>query len=138
MNTYAIGAVCAGLIVLLAAWLPEYLSDRPLSLPMVLVAIGAVTFSVLPGSVSLDPRDHLGLTEHLTELAVLISLLGAGLALDRPPGWSRWVECVASDRRDDADHHRSHVPGWVGRWSGSCNGPPLRRRARPHGSGPRC
>ncbi len=91
MNAYALSAVCAGLIVLLAAWLPEYLSDRPLSLPMVLLAIGAVTFSALPGSIDVDPRNHLELTEHVTELAVLISLLGAGLALDRPPGWKRWV-----------------------------------------------
>jgi NhaP-type Na+/H+ or K+/H+ antiporter len=91
VNAYAIGAICAGLIVLLAAWLPEYSSARPLSLPMVLVVVGAVMFSVVPGPVSLDPRDHLELTEHLTELAVLISLLGAGLALDRPPGWTRWA-----------------------------------------------
>ncbi len=30
------------------------------------------------------------MTEHVTELAVLISLLGAGLALDRVPGWRTW------------------------------------------------
>ncbi len=43
----------------------------------------------LPG-VDIDPRDHLALTEHATELAVLISLLGAGLSIDRAPGWRRW------------------------------------------------
>jgi NhaP-type Na+/H+ or K+/H+ antiporter len=78
-------------VVLLAAWLPAYLRERPLSLPMVLIAIGATTFSVVPGLGDVDPRQHLEVTEHVTELAVLISLLGAGLALDRIPGWRTWA-----------------------------------------------
>ncbi len=90
MNTYTLTAVFAGIVVLLAAWLPEYLRERPLSLPMVLLVIGAVTFTVIPGLGNVDPREHVEATEHLTELAVLISLLGAGLAIDREPGWRRW------------------------------------------------
>ncbi len=78
-------------MVLLAAWLPVYLRDRPLSLPMVLIAIGATTFGIVPGLGDVDPRQHLEVTEHVTELAVLISLLGAGLALDRVPGWRTWA-----------------------------------------------
>jgi NhaP-type Na+/H+ or K+/H+ antiporter len=80
----------AGLVVVFAALLPTYLSSRPMSLPIVLVAGGAIGFVVAPG-VGFDPRQHLGLTEHATELAVLISLLGAGLSIDRPPGWRRWA-----------------------------------------------
>ena len=30
------------------------------------------------------------MTTHLTEVCVLVSLMGAGLALDRPVGWRRW------------------------------------------------
>jgi NhaP-type Na+/H+ or K+/H+ antiporter len=90
LNTYTLTAVFVGIVVLLAAWLPVYLRDRPLSLPMVLIAIGAATFGIVPGLGDVDPRQHLEVTEHVTELAVLISLLGAGLALDRVPGWRTW------------------------------------------------
>lgn len=76
-------------MVLFAALLPTYLSRRPLSLPIILVAGGWVGLAFVPG-VELDPRDHLELTEHAAELAVLISLLGAGLSIDRAPGWRRW------------------------------------------------
>lgn len=54
-----------------------------------LVAAGTVGTLFLPG-VDFDPRQHPALTEHATELAVLISLLGAGLSIDRAPGWRRW------------------------------------------------
>lgn len=79
----------AGVVVLFAALLPTYLHKRPLSLPIILVAGGVIGVGLLPG-VDIDPRDQLTLTEHATELAVLISLLGAGLSIDRSPGWRRW------------------------------------------------
>lgn len=53
------------------------------------MAAGTLGTVFLPG-VDIDPRKHLALTEHATELAVLISLLGAGLSIDRAPGWRRW------------------------------------------------
>ena len=56
---------------------------------MVLVTAGAVVFA-LPWMPDVDPREHLVLTEHLTEFGVIIALLGAGLKLDRPIGLHRW------------------------------------------------
>ena len=79
----------AGFAFVLAAWAPAYTKRRPLSLPMVLVSVGAVVFA-LPGMPDVDPREHLALTEHLTEFGVIIALLGAGLKLDRPIGLHRW------------------------------------------------
>ncbi len=90
LNGYALTLVVCGTVVLLAAWLPQYLLGRPLSMPMVLLTIGAAAFGVGPGLGDVDFRDHLEITEHVTELAVLMSLLGAGIAVDRPPGWRRW------------------------------------------------
>ncbi len=91
MNAYTIGFLFAGIAVLLAAWLPAYLDDRPMSMPMVLVAIGAVVFLAVPQLPDVDPREYPLVTEHATEFAVLISLLGAGLALDRTPTWRGWA-----------------------------------------------
>ena len=78
-------------MVLLAAWVPAYLHKRPLSLPIVLVAASAGAFALLPGLPDLDPRDHLGMAERATEIGVLISLLGAGLSIDRAVGLRSWT-----------------------------------------------
>ena len=79
-----------GLTFLLAAWVPAWTARRPLSMPMVLVSVGAAAFA-LPGMPDIDPRAHRALTEHLAELGVLVALLGAGLKLDRPLGLRRWA-----------------------------------------------
>jgi len=91
VNDYTLGFLFAGIVVLLAAWLPAYLDKRPMSMPIVLVGIGVAAFLAFPQLPSVDPRDYPAATEHATEFAVLISLLGAGLALDRAPSWRGWV-----------------------------------------------
>jgi NhaP-type Na+/H+ or K+/H+ antiporter len=80
----------AGVAALLAALLPRLLDRRPLSLPIVFVALGAAAFALVDALPSPDPMAHETATVHLTELVVLVSLMGAGLALDRPVGWRRW------------------------------------------------
>lgn len=88
-TAYRVVVALAGCAFLLAAWVPAYTRRRPLSLPMVLVAVGAVVFA-MPGMPDVDPRDHPALTEHVTEFGVIIALLGAGLKLDRRIGVRRW------------------------------------------------
>jgi len=74
----------AGVSLLLAVVLPQVLSRYAVSAPMVLVAVGMVIGATpLADDVSVDPAAHLSLVEHVTELAVLVSLMGVGLALDR-------------------------------------------------------
>lgn len=86
------GAVyaAAGVAALAAALLPRYLSRAPVSMPMVFVASGLLGFTFVDALPSPDPVRHGDVTVHLTELVVIVSLMGAGLALDRPPGWRRW------------------------------------------------
>lgn len=64
--------------------LPMVLRRLPLSLPIFCVAAGAglSTLSITSG-VTPHPQQHLHAIERLTELVVLISLMGAGLKLDR-------------------------------------------------------
>ncbi|MCA0143631.1 cation:proton antiporter [Blastococcus sp. LR1] len=80
----------AGAATLLAALLPRLVSRAPLSMPMVFVGLGVLTFAVLPDLPAPDPIAHGTATAHLTELVVIVSLMGAGLALDRPLGWRAW------------------------------------------------
>lgn len=80
-----------GLLLLALAGLPLALRQLPLSVPIVLVLIGA-GLALLPGQgVPPDPREHTEPVERLTELLVIVSLMGAGLKLDTPFGWRSWA-----------------------------------------------
>ncbi len=72
------------------SWAPVGLKRLPLTLAILCVAIGVLVFSTGLLSFNPDPRTWDTATERLTELVVIISLLGAGLKIDRPPGWRAW------------------------------------------------
>lgn len=81
----------AGLLILLVAWLPLVLKPLPLSLPIVCVGIGAA----LGGTAMFapyvpHPLETPVLVEKLAELIVIVSLMGAGLKIDRAFGWRNW------------------------------------------------
>lgn len=80
-----------GLALLMAVVLPNVINALPISAPIVLVTVGVVV-GMLPFSngVAFFPDEHPGLTEHLTEVTVLVALMGVGLALDRPLNPLRW------------------------------------------------
>ncbi|CAL9594002.1 K(+)_H(+) antiporter NhaP2 [Streptomyces sp. enrichment culture] len=75
---------------LLAAVLPRVLAGRPLSLPLVFLLCGIGVYLLPLPLPAIDPVDDRLPTEHVTEVVVIISLMGAGLALNRPPGLRRW------------------------------------------------
>jgi sodium/hydrogen antiporter len=89
MDPYENVLLVAGAVALLAAWLPDRLRDRPMSMPIVLVAIGIAAFALPVGHV-LDHERHGEWFERATELGVIVSLFGAGLKLDRPVGRRAW------------------------------------------------
>lgn len=78
-------------MILLVAWLPVILKKLPLSLPIVCVAIGAALFSIAPFSDwAPHPDKTPKLVERAAELIVIVSLMGAGLKIERAVGWRRW------------------------------------------------
>lgn len=81
-----------GLLVLLTAWLPMLLKEAPLSLPILCVGFGAALFALpwVPGA-GPTPQDHLPLVERFTEFVVIISLMSAGLKIDRVLSWRGWM-----------------------------------------------
>jgi len=81
----------AGVAMFLAALLPRLIQRAPISLPMIFLATGIILFSWLDWLPSPDPMANGSVVEHVTEACVIISLMGAGLALDRPVGWRRWI-----------------------------------------------
>lgn len=87
----------AGASLLLAIVLPDLLSRWAISAPMVLVGVGMlIGLTPLPDDLPLDPQANRAVIEHVTELVVLVALMGVGLALDRPlrlrdrASWRRW------------------------------------------------
>jgi sodium/hydrogen antiporter len=92
MNIYIILITIFGAVVLLTAWLPTLLKSVPFSLPMACISLGAV-LSLLPvvNIANLNPLESRVYTERITEFVLIISLMGAGLKLDRPVGWQRWA-----------------------------------------------
>lgn len=94
MESYRFLVALLGLALLLGAWLPHALRKRFLPFPLVYVAIGALLYAcagafALPLPVP-DPLHNRALTEHLAELAVIISLMSVGLRIDTRFGWRRW------------------------------------------------
>ncbi len=81
----------AGASLFLAVVLPALLDRWAVSAPMVLVAVGfAIGLTPLPDGMPVDPIANRGLIEHVTEVAVIVALMGVGLALDRPLELRRW------------------------------------------------
>jgi NhaP-type Na+/H+ or K+/H+ antiporter len=79
-----------GIAAFAAALLPRVLGRVPVSMPMVFLGLGIGLFTLVPELPTPDPREHASVTTHLAEICVLVSLMGAGLALDRKVGWRRW------------------------------------------------
>lgn len=81
-----------GALVLMTAWLPMLLRRVPLSLPILCVGAGAGLFAI-PSlrTLAVHPLAFPVTVERLSELVVIISLMGAGLKIDRIIGLRRWA-----------------------------------------------
>lgn len=80
-----------GAMILLVAWLPIALKKLPLSLPIICLAIGFAIFSIQPFSVWAPHPDKTPLlVERAAELIVIVSLMGAGLKIERAVHWRSW------------------------------------------------
>jgi len=90
-DSYILLLIGFGALVLLTAWLPMVLSEAPLSLPIACVGIGAAVFASPLSDYVSRPDVTLPAVERLTELVILISLMGAALKIDRKIGWRSWM-----------------------------------------------
>lgn len=93
-NLHELVLLVLGLAAFGVVGLPQILRKWPLSYPIVLVAGGALVFSLPLGLPTPDPIEYSDLTEILTELGVITALMGAGLAINRVPGWKSWSTTV--------------------------------------------
>jgi len=90
MAVYEWSLVVVSLAILGAVVLPRFFADKPMSFPLLYVVAGFAIFSLPVGVPAPDPVQNPVFAEHLTELVVIIALMGAGLKLDRPFDWRSW------------------------------------------------
>ena len=90
MTVVDLAYAVAGVGALLAALLPRLLEGRALSMPIAFLGLGMLVFAVPSDLPVPDPIRYPWIAEHLTEVGVIVALMGAGLKLDRPIGWRRW------------------------------------------------
>ena len=116
--------LAAGAGALLAAVLPRILTGRAFSLPLVFLGAGLLLFVLPLGLPRPDPVAYRGWVEHTTEVVVIVSLMGAGLA--QPScRLARLAQHLAVARHRDAAHRRRHCRRGVrrarpGRWPRPC------------------
>ncbi len=91
LDPYIATLLGLGVIVLLVAWLPLALKTIPLSLAIVCVGLGAGIFELGWLQFDPEPRTYDTLVEKLCEAVVIISLMGAGLKIDRQIGLRAWA-----------------------------------------------
>ena len=88
----------AGLSLMGLTVLPLVSRGRPISIPLIYVAAGAVLALGPLALPVIDPRDtdfQRFLIEHLTEAIVIVALSAGGLSVDRRGGWLEWQHAVA-------------------------------------------
>ena len=84
-DPYIVGLLGIGLAMVGGAWLPQVVLGRHASVPLLHIGVGALLFGLVPAFAVPNPFDEGGrmIWEKLAEFAVLVSLLGAGLKIDR-------------------------------------------------------
>lgn len=86
MDPKIIFYIAFGLALLGLTWLPHIRGSRFINVPLLYFFLAVLLFSRSVGLPALNPIDnqtHTVIAEYLTEIIVIVSLAGAGLAIDR-------------------------------------------------------
>ncbi|MEX3314345.1 cation:proton antiporter [Sulfitobacter sp. PS-8MA] len=91
LDSYHIALGAVGASVILANWLPRFVSRREPAASGLLILFGMAVFAFLPGMPQVpDPRTHPHIWEVVAELCVIISLFATGLRIDSLSSLGRW------------------------------------------------
>ena len=88
---YHLALAAAGGAIILAYWLPRWVSRREPAASGLLILFGMAAFALVPGlPVVPDPRTDPHTWEVVAELTVIIALFGTGLRIDDLSSLTRW------------------------------------------------
>lgn len=91
MEEYILLLTIAGVAIFGMAWMPALSKRIGISYSVIYVVFGALLYLALPGALPVPlPEEHEDSTLRLAELAVIISLMGTGIKIDRPFSFKNW------------------------------------------------
>lgn len=90
IENYNVFLLVCGIAFLLGALFPIVFKRTPISLPMLQVSFGLLIGYCWSTLSFLDPLHHGLIIEKLTEIVVLVSLVGAGIKIDTELSWKLW------------------------------------------------
>lgn len=90
MEDYNIIIIVLGISLLGVAYLPSLLEKKPLSYPIFYIALGALLFKLPLDLENPHPLLNKSLATHLTEICVIIALMGTGLRIDKNLSFKGW------------------------------------------------
>lgn len=92
---YHIALAAIGASIIVAYWLPRFISGREPAASALLILAGMIAISIVPGMAqAIDPRSSPKLWEYASELAVIVALFGTGLRIDNLTSYRRWQPTV--------------------------------------------
>jgi NhaP-type Na+/H+ or K+/H+ antiporter len=84
LSGYHVLLAAAGIAIILAYWLPRFVSGREPAASGLLILLGLAAFALVPGMpAALDPERTPHIWERVSELALIVALFGTGLRIDR-------------------------------------------------------
>ena len=92
VSSYHVLLVALGLAIILAYWLPRFVSGREPAASALLIGLGWLLFGWLPGLPgAIDPTAVPKAWEVVSEMTVTVGLFGVGLRIDRIRQRRRWI-----------------------------------------------
>jgi NhaP-type Na+/H+ or K+/H+ antiporter len=89
-DPYIFVLILLGVAILAIAWVPILVRNPPLFSPIFCVSAGFLVFTWHGGGEKPLRLRYPEITERLSELIVIIALMGAGLKIDQSVGWRSW------------------------------------------------
>lgn len=94
-SSYHILVAVVGCAILLAHWLPRWISGREPAASALLIVAGYLIFAFVPGVPSaFDPVADPKIWEMVSEACLIIGLFGVGVRIDRLQVWKTWQPTV--------------------------------------------
>ncbi|MBT0609010.1 cation:proton antiporter [Aequorivita echinoideorum] len=91
MDSYIFILIIVGIATFTSTWMPKILQKTGISYSIFYLVAGFILYKLVPQNLPNPiPQDNESLTLHLTELIVIISLMGAGIKIDRAFSFKKW------------------------------------------------
>ena len=90
MDHYLIVLTIIGAGILGMAWMPALTAKTKISYSIIYLLLGMLLYSIFDFLPAPNPREYQGLTLHLTELVVIVSLMCTGLKIDQLFSFKSW------------------------------------------------